>query len=117
MSAATFETPEEYCEEAAAIVGAGQCDMIAVTMGDGGAVLASKDGALHLPAIAIEAHSAVGAGDSFVAAMVHALGDGWASADAFRYGMAAGAAAVLTPGTALAFVVDIERLYCRLKGG
>jgi 6-phosphofructokinase 2 len=85
--------------------------MIAVTIGDGGAVLASAECTRHIPAIPIEAQSAVGAGDSFVAAMVHALGEGWAREDAFRYGMAAGAAAVLTPGTALAFADDIERLY------
>ncbi len=106
-----LETPEDYCEAAAAIVAEGKCEMLAVTMGDGGAVLASADGTLHLPAIPIEAHSAVGAGDSFVAAMIHALAQGWARKDAFRYGMAAGAAAVLSPGTSLAFVEDIERLY------
>jgi len=105
------ESPGEVGEAAAAIVAAGQAELVAVTMGEAGALLASRDGTLHLPAIPIAAESAVGAGDSFVAAMVHALGEGRAPQEAFRYGMAAGAAAVLTPGTALAFPEDIERLY------
>jgi len=112
-----LETPDEYCEAAAGIVGAGQCEMLAVTMGAGGAVLATKEATVHLPAIPIETRSAVGAGDSFVAAMVYALGEGWAPVDAFRYGMAAGAAAVLTPGTALAYPEDIERLYTLGRDG
>jgi len=106
-----IEAVEDIADAAQGIVGAGQAELVAVTMGHRGAVLASREGALHLPAIEIEAQSAVGAGDSFLAAMVHALGEGRASVEAFRYGMAAGAAAVLTPGTALAFPEDIERLY------
>ncbi|MGZ3256360.1 MAG: PfkB family carbohydrate kinase, partial [Croceibacterium sp.] len=55
--------------------------------------------------------SAVGAGDSFLAAMVHALASGRDAAEAFRFGIAAGAAAVLRPGTDLAAAADIERLH------
>lgn len=107
-------SPGDVGDAASAIVAAGQTELIAVTMGDLGALLASREGVLHLPAIPIEAHSAVGAGDSFLAAMLHGLGEGKEPAEAFRYGMAAGAAAVLTPGTALAFPEDIDRLFCRL---
>jgi 6-phosphofructokinase 2 len=105
------ESPEDIADAALGIVGAGQAELVAVTMGHRGAVLASSEGAIHLPAIEIETKSAVGAGDSFLAGMVHALGEGRAPLEAFRYGMAAGAAAVLTPGTALAFPEDIERLH------
>ncbi|MDG2002743.1 MAG: 1-phosphofructokinase family hexose kinase [Novosphingobium sp.] len=106
-----LETPAQVGEAAAVIVAAGQAEIVAVTMGDAGAVFASPEATLHLPAIPIESHSAVGAGDSFMAGMLHGLGAGWEAAAAFRYGMAAGAAAVLTPGTALAFPEDIDRLY------
>ena len=50
------------------------------------------------------------AGDSFLAAMVFALAEGAAIEDAFRFGTAAGAAAVLSPGTGLAHLADIRRL-------
>ena len=55
--------------------------------------------------------STVGAGDSFLAAMVWALASGQGLADAFRYGVAAGSAALITPGTELCHREDIERLY------
>jgi 6-phosphofructokinase 2 len=64
-----------------------------------------------MAALPVKAASAVGAGDSFVAGMVHAFGKGLSAAEAFRFGMAAGAAAVLTPGTGLARADDINRLY------
>jgi 6-phosphofructokinase 2 len=37
--------------------------------------------------------------------------------DAIRYGMAAGAAAVMTPGTELCRKPDVERLYDQLQRG
>jgi len=93
------------------LVAARHAEMVAVTMGENGGVLATSAGPQSLPAIPVEAKSAVGAGDSFLAAMVHALASGRDPLDAFRFGMAAGSAAVLTPGTDLARVEDIERLY------
>ena len=104
-------TARDLAEAASAIVAAGQARMVAVTMGHEGAVLAHAGGTLFLPALAIEAQSAVGAGDSFLAAMVHALARGDAPVEAFRFGIAAGAAAVLAPGTGLAHPEDIDRLF------
>src|SRR5690606_38629704 len=85
-----LETPEDVAGEALKIVRQGQAELVAVTMGHRGAVLARQEGVLHLPAIDVEAKSAVGAGDSFLAAMVHALARDWDAVDAFRFGMAAG---------------------------
>lgn len=106
-----LDTEEEYAAAAMAIVQRGAAELVAVTLGDKGGLLASKTGAQFLPAIPVEAKSAVGAGDSFLAAMVFALAKGRDPYDALRYGMAAGSAAVLTPGTDLCRVDDIERLY------
>lgn len=106
--------PADIAEAAAGIVAAGQARIVAVTMGHEGAVLAHADGTLYLPALPIAAQSAVGAGDSFVAGMVHALARGWDTIAAFRFGMAAGSAAVLSPGTGLAHPADIERLFARM---
>ena len=106
-----LESVEEIGEAAKAIVDKGQAEFVAVTMGHRGALLAWQKGVLHLPALPIEAKSAVGAGDSFLAAMVYALTVGFEPIQAFRYGIAAGSAAVLTPGTDLAFPEDIDRLF------
>jgi 6-phosphofructokinase 2 len=97
-----------------ALVESGKVDMVAVTMGHEGALLAHAGGTLFLPALPIEAKSAVGAGDSFVAGMVFALSSGKSALDAFRFGVATGAAAVLRPGTDLARPVDIERMHAML---
>lgn len=93
------------------VVEAGKARLVAVTMGHEGALLA-RAGAepLFLPALRIDAASAVGAGDSFVAGMVHALTGGRSEVEAFRFGLAAGSAAVLRAGTDLARPADIARL-------
>lgn len=101
----------EIAEAAQAIVNRGEAEHVAVTMGHDGALLTSAAGSLRLPALPAPVASAVGAGDSFLAAMVHGLASGRAPEDAFRFGVAAGAAAILTPGTDLARPEDIERLY------
>ncbi len=96
------------------IVDKGQAAHVAVTMGHEGALLASAGRQLHLPAVKIEAKSAVGAGDSFLSAMVFAISCGWDIGDAFRFGIAAGAAAVMSPGHDLARPEDIRQLYERV---
>ena len=110
-----LETADEAEQAATEIVNNGQAEMIAVTLGHKGAVFVSRDATLQLPPIEAEVQSAVGAGDSFVAGMVYGLAVGWEPLKAFRYGMAAGTAAVLTPGTNLAYPADIERLYASIS--
>lgn len=105
-----LETLEDIAEAAMAVVEAGKARLVAVTMGHEGAILAREEGALFLPALPIQAASAVGAGDSFVAAMVFALARGDDAVTAFRLGLAAGSAAVLRAGTGLAHPADIARL-------
>jgi 6-phosphofructokinase 2 len=108
-------TTDEIAAAAMELVETGKAQMIAVTMGHDGGLLASVAGPQVAPAIKVEAKSAVGAGDSFLAAMVWALAGEWEPFEAFRYGMAAGSAAVLTPGTDLCHKADIERLYRQAK--
>ena len=55
--------------------------------------------------------SKVGAGDSMVAGMVLSLARGKPLRESVLFGMAAGAAAVMTPGTELCRREDAERLY------
>lgn len=93
------------------IVRRGKAAHVVVSMGHEGALLAFGDRMVHLPAVPVEARSAVGAGDSFVAAMTFAMAQGWDAVAAFRYGIAAGAAAVLTPGTDLCHKADVDRLH------
>jgi len=109
-----LEDVEAIGRAAMAIVERGKARLVAVTMGHEGAVLARAKGPVFLPALKIDAASAVGAGDSFVAAMVHALCRGDSELEAFRRGMAAGSAAVLRAGTDLARPADIEGMLERI---
>lgn len=95
---------------ARSLIRAGQVDHIAVTLGHEGAVLVSADTELFHPAIDVPVKSAVGAGDSFLAGMVHALARDEPLHEAFMMGVAAGTAAVLTPGTDLCWPDDILRI-------
>lgn len=110
LSGERLESEQEIVKAASAIIARGATRHVAVTMGHEGAILVSEGSHLRLPAVPVEARSAVGAGDSFLGAMVFALAEGKAIEDAFRFGIAAGAAAVLSPGTGLAHAEDIRRL-------
>ena len=61
-------------------------------------------------ALPVEVASSVGAGDSFVGALVWSLQQGHALPDAFGWAMAGGSAALLTPGTGLCLPQDVRRL-------
>lgn len=89
----------------------GKADHVAVSMGSHGAFLVSHHRTLRLPAHLVKLQSAVGAGDSFVAAMVYCLALGQDMENAFRFGVAAGAAAVMTPGDQLCKPEDVDVLY------
>jgi 6-phosphofructokinase 2 len=95
----------------------GQAEIVAVTMGASGALLATKQGVWRMRAPRVEAHSAVGAGDSFVGAMTLALSRGSPVEDALTLAIAAGAASVLTPGTRLCTAPDVLRIYDDIRAG
>ena len=108
-------TGEAEPEAAAmALVRDGKVGLVAVTLGHEGALLAEPGGVLRLPALDVPALGAVGAGDSFLAAMVLALARGEAPREAFAWGMAAGAAAVMRPGTAHPRRADVVALRQRI---
>jgi 6-phosphofructokinase 2 len=89
----------------------GFAEAIILSLAERGALLVA-DGIEHrLPAIKVETRSAVGAGDSMVGAVTLALARGGSFEDALRYGIAAGAATLMTPATELARAEDVERLY------
>ncbi|MFN3506779.1 MAG: 1-phosphofructokinase family hexose kinase [Allorhizobium sp.] len=108
-------THDEVGAAAQAHVRTGAAEYIAVTLGGDGAVLASADRVVRLPAIDVPVNSATGAGDSFVAGMVWSLAEGYELEEAFRFGQAAGAAAVMTAGTELCRRQDVVDLYEREK--
>ena len=108
---APLATAAERREAAELLVQRGSAHKVALSMGSGGALLAAADRTVALPAVPVHVVSAVGAGDSFLAALLWALDHEANSEEALRYALAAGSAAVLKPGTALCDTTDVIRLY------
>ena len=100
---------------AQAVVSEGRCEVLVVSLGAEGALLATKSGCQRLPAVRVSALSSIGAGDSMLAGILVALARGWALPEAVRYGIAAGSAAVLRPGTELCRRDDTDRLYGEIR--
>lgn len=101
----------ELEETARELVEKGHSEVMIISLGAGGALMVSKDGCEHVRAPTVPIKSRVGAGDSMVAGMVLSLANGKSLVDAVRFGVAAGAAAVMTPGTELCRREDTEQLY------
>lgn len=110
-----LETEGEWVNACRSLVAAGQAEVVALTLGDQGALVVTRDQVLRAAAIAIEPVSVVGAGDSFLGAMIWSLTAGHSMETAFRYGVAAGSAALLMPGTELCRRDDVERLVNDVK--
>jgi len=92
-----------------------RAEIVALTLGEDGALLVTENRALRAEAMAIKAVSAVGAGDSFLGGMIAALSAGKELSEAFRVAMAAASAAVLTPGTGLCQPDDVAALIPKVK--
>ena len=97
------------------LVASGAAEIVALTLGRDGALLVTPERSLRLTPPQVPVKSATGAGDSFLAAMTLGLAEGRSVEDAFAYGMAAGAAAVLSAGTGLSQREDVERLYKEIQ--
>ncbi len=92
------------------LIHSGQAEIVAVSLGEAGAMVVSADQVWQARAIKVDVQTTIGAGDSFVGGMVWSLGRGDPLLKAFQYGMASGAAALLAPGTSLSQAHDVHRL-------
>lgn len=100
---------------ARALIAGGGAEAVALTMGDEGALLITADRAWRAPALPITPISSVGAGDSFLGGMVHALAAGQDLEEAFRLALACGSAALLSPGTGLCQPDMVQSLLPRVR--
>jgi 6-phosphofructokinase 2 len=93
----------------------GRVEAVAMSLGHLGALLITRDQTLRSQALPIKPVSAIGAGDSFLGAIVFSLAKGDNFADAFRLGVAAGSAALINEGTELCRPADAYRLSPQVK--
>jgi 6-phosphofructokinase 2 len=105
-----LDAPEQWQAAALQLITDGKAQVVALTLGHLGALLVTRDAMWSAPPLDVPVSSAVGAGDSFVGALVWALQQGQPLEQAFGWGIAAGTATLLSAGTALCKPEDVRRL-------
>ena len=107
------ELDSEQRQEQAALklIQEGRSNVVVVSLGAAGALVASDEGIERFRAPTVRIKSKVGAGDSMVAGLVYGLASERSLRESVMLGVAAGAAAVKTPGTELCRGEDVEKLY------
>jgi len=110
-----LEDEGQWLEAAQKLVREGRSRLVALSLGEQGALLVTADASLRATAVPVPVASTIGAGDSFAAGLVWALGHNSGLEESLRYAMAAGAAALLAPGTALCQPADVERLRASVR--
>jgi 6-phosphofructokinase 2 len=104
-------TADEIERAARQVLAAGSVEAVVASRGPSGALLAAREMApVWFRPPAVRPVSAVGAGDSMVAGIAASLLAGSDLVEAVRRGVAAGTAAVLTPGSQLCDSADVEWL-------
>jgi len=113
------ELPDEKAqiEAGCELIDEGRVEAVALSLGRGGAFLITAEGGEHIRTPTVPIRSKVGAGDSMVAGIVLGLARDWGLARAVRFGVACGAAAVMTEGSELARREDAERLFREIRHG
>jgi 6-phosphofructokinase 2 len=115
FAAAPLDRDEDRITACRKLAADGRAEMVALTLGEHGALLVTADHAWRALPLAIESVSTVGAGDSFLGGLVAALAGGKSLDEAFRVAVAAASAAVLMPGTGLCQPEAVKRLLPKVK--
>lgn len=98
-------------EIAKKVLEAGKAEVLIVSLGARGAMLATKDTIEYVVPPTVKQESTVGAGDSMVAGIMLSLSRGESIQEAVKWGVAAGTAATMTPGTELCKKEDVEKIF------
>lgn len=114
LTGATIESEEQQEQLARDLLERGSCEVLVLSLGAAGVLLATRERLERIRSPSVPIRSKVGAGDSMIAAIVLGLARGEDVRAAVGFGVAAGAAAVMTPGTELCRLEDTKQLYARL---
>lgn len=91
------------------------CNIMVVSMGAKGALLATKRECKYIPAPMVHQLNKIGAGDSMVAGMTLGLMEGRSFLEMAQYGVACGTAATMTADGELCQKKDVDVLYDWVK--
>ncbi|SHH39647.1 1-phosphofructokinase family hexose kinase [Thermosipho atlanticus] len=109
------ENLSELISEGRRLIAEFELKEILLTLGGKGSLLITNEKALYAHHVEVPIKSAVGAGDSFLAAYVLKKNEGNTEIEAFRWANAAGSAAVMTPGTELCRIEDVLNLLEKIR--
>jgi 6-phosphofructokinase 2 len=93
------------------LIGRDVTQSVVVSLGSAGALLVTAGSSQRFASVPVRGGSGVGAGDAMVAAITVGLSLAWPLSKSVRFGIAAGAAMLLTPGTAVCSRTDVERFF------
>lgn len=110
----SLESDQSEADAASELVAKGSTELVALTRGAEGALLASAGGISRLGVPPVRVLSTVGAGDGFLGAFVLRLAQGRDPEAAFRTAVAAGTATTMTPATDLCRREDVDALEALL---
>jgi len=111
-----IESEEQQEEVVQELIKSGKAEVVVVSLGAAGALFATAEEMSRIRAPTVHIQSKIGAGDSTVGGITLALARGLSLREAAYFGVAAGSAAVMTPGTELCRREDTERLYNKMQG-
>lgn len=109
------KTDTKLMEDVMEIIEKYNIEEVLLTLGKEGSYLITKNEKYMAKIPDVPVVSAVGAGDSFLAAYVLKRSEGLDRKEAFRWGNAAGTAAVMTPGTELCKKEDVLELLDKIE--
>ena len=102
---------EKIFDTAQQIIQSNKCTYIVISLGSDGVLLITKDKCKHIPNPNVIIRSRVGAGDCMVGGITLMLSKEKSIEEAVIFGISAGSAAVITPGTELCRREDTERIH------
>ena len=106
-----LETEEDQEKAAQELIEEGTCEIVVLSLGTGGVLLLTRETKERFRSPTVKVISRIGAGDSTVAGMMVGLMRKMSLRKSVMMAVAAGAAAVMTPGTELCQKKDVDNLY------
>ena len=111
LTGRVLDSAKAQVSAARGLIANNAAEIVAITLGGDGALIVNKNESWSAALPFVEARSAVGAGDSFVGGVTLAFAQGKSLKATLAYGVAAGTAAVISPGAELCLIEDVNRLY------
>ncbi len=111
LTGQSLQTEDARLQAAQNIIRTGQTKLVALSLGEQGALLVSAQSAWRAHSLPVRPVSTVGAGDSFVGGMVWALSSAMTLEEAFRYAIACATGTILNAHGEMCQKADVLRLY------